>query len=84
MDKSLLVSFYLLVPALVLSTGIVQLKGRLSLMGKSSRKIAGRATTSLLSLGAGMAIALFIQAAPGIDWVNYLALVAQGMPGSWQ
>lgn len=47
------------------------------MMGKSSRSIAGRATVALLSLAAGMALAVFIQVAPGIDWTNYLAQVGQ-------
>lgn len=77
MVQNLLFGFYLLVPALVLSTGVVHLKSRLAMMGKSSRSIAGRATVALLSLAAGMALAVFIQVAPGIDWTNYLAQVGQ-------
>lgn len=82
MGQSLMLGFYLLVPALVLSTGVVHLKTRLTMMGKSSRKIAGKATTALLSLAAGMVLAVFIQAAPHIDWMDYLAQLSQGY--TWQ
>lgn len=79
MGQNLLLGVYLLVPALVLSTGVVHLKSRLAMMGKSSRNIAGRAMVALFSLAAGMALAAFIQVAPGIDWMNYLAQVGQNV-----
>lgn len=78
--NNFLVGLHLLIPAIVLSTGIIHLKNQLAARGNASRQAAKKAFVTIAALLVGIGIATLLLS---VDWVGFFSRSGQGYVAYW-